>query len=165
MPRERQTRSATLAEKSSAYGFPGVVLDGNDLAAVFRAVSEARARAVRGEGPTLIEAQVYRLGPHSTSDDPHRYRSDAEVAAARERDPIQRLARGLTEAGLLDAAAEKAIWETARAEVVRAFEAAESASPVDPLSLFDDVFETRTPQLEAQRSGFAAGTGSGGSAP
>ncbi len=165
LPREKQTRSATLAEKSNAYGFPGVVLDGNDLNAVYRAVGEARARALRGEGPTLIEAQVYRFGPHSTSDDPHRYRSDAEVAAARERDPIQRLARELAEAGVLEASADKAIWEMARAEVARAFEAAEGTPTVDPLSLFDDVFETRTPQLEAQRSGFAAGAGSGGRAP
>ncbi|MGI0156658.1 MAG: thiamine pyrophosphate-dependent dehydrogenase E1 component subunit alpha, partial [Thermoplasmata archaeon] len=91
LPREKQTRSKTLAEKAEAYGFSGVVVDGTDVRSVFGAVAEARQRAVRGDGPTLIEAQVYRLGPHSTSDDPKRYRTDAEVEEWRAKDPLVRL--------------------------------------------------------------------------
>jgi pyruvate dehydrogenase E1 component alpha subunit len=152
LPRERQTRSATLAEKADAYGFGGVVVDGFDLHAVYRAVAEARHRALAGEGPTLIEALVYRFGPHSTSDDPKRYRTDADVATARQRDPIERLKAELVAAGLLDDASDHQVWERARAEVVAAFEAAEKAPSLDPLSIFDDVFAARTPLLEQERS-------------
>ncbi|MCI4367687.1 MAG: thiamine pyrophosphate-dependent enzyme, partial [Thermoplasmata archaeon] len=99
LPRERQTHSETLAEKAIAYGFPGVVVDGTDVQAVYGAVATARRRAIAGEGPTLIEAQVYRLGPHSTSDDPKRYRSDAELQAWKAKDPLARLKHDLLAKG------------------------------------------------------------------
>ncbi len=156
LPRERQTKSATLAMKAEAYGFSGVVVDGNDLAAVYGAVRAARRRAVSGEGPTLIEAQVYRLGPHSTSDDPRRYRTDAEVAAARERDPVVRLKAELLEARLLDEASEARLWEEARAQIAQAVESAEQAPPPEPLSFFDDVFARPTPRIEEERAECAA---------
>ncbi|HEV2448892.1 MAG TPA: thiamine pyrophosphate-dependent dehydrogenase E1 component subunit alpha [Thermoplasmata archaeon] len=156
LPRERQTRSATLAEKAAAYGFPGVVVDGMDLHAVHRAVSEARSRALAGGGPTLIEAQVYRLGPHSTSDDPKRYRSDAELNEWKEKDPVARLKKELRDSGALSEEEDHAIWEAAKEEVARAVEAAEKLSPVEPLTLFDDVFAERTPALEEQRAALAA---------
>jgi pyruvate dehydrogenase E1 component alpha subunit len=151
LPRERQTRSETLAAKAVAYGFPGVVVDGTDVHAVYRAVREARDRALAGEGPTLIEAQVYRLGPHSTSDDPRRYRTDAELQTWKDKDPLARL---LT-AGALTEADDAALWETTRKEVVAVFTSAEETAPIDPLTLFDDVFARRTPQLDAQREEFA----------
>ncbi len=154
LPRDQQTRSATLAEKAAAYGFPGVVVDGNDLDAVYRAVREARARAVAGDGPTLIEAQVYRFGAHSTSDDPRRYRTDAQVEAAKKRDPVLLLKARLTAAGLLDDAKDTQLWEAARAEVAKAVESAESAPPVPPPSLFDDVFAEPTPRLADERAAF-----------
>ncbi len=163
LPRDRQTRSPTLAEKAEAYGFPGVVVDGNDLAAVHRTVREARARAVSGGGPTLIEAQVYRYGPHSTSDDAHRYRADAEVAAARERDPIQRLKSELLAAGQLDEARDAKLWEETRAEVLRTFDDCEKQRPPAPSSLFDDVFAERTPRLEEERAQFERRAPGGGS--
>ena len=150
-PRERQTLSKTLAQKADAYGFPGVVVDGNDVNAVYRAVAEARERAVSGGGPTLIEAQVYRFGPHSSSDDPRRYRTDAQVASARERDPVSLLKARLFSMNLIDDDADKGIWETARATLASAFEEAENAPPLDPLTLFDNVFQSLTPQLAAQR--------------
>ncbi len=156
LPRERQTKSATLAMKAEAYGFPGVVVDGNDLRAVYEAVRSARARAVAGEGPTLIEAQVYRLGPHSTSDDPHRYRSDEQVSEARARDPVHRLKQELLAARLLDEAADAKLWEDARAAIVAAVGRAEATPPVDPFSLFDDVFAVRPPRLEQERAECAA---------
>jgi len=151
LPRERQTRSATLAEKASAYGFPGVVVDGNDVRAVYAAVREARARAVSGGGPTLIEAEVYRFGPHSTSDDPNRYRTEAQLAAAKQRDPIGRLKSELIAAGTWSEEADKTLWEKSRAQVAETFEAAERAAPLDPRSVFDDVFERLTPRLTEER--------------
>ncbi|HTT35112.1 MAG TPA: thiamine pyrophosphate-dependent enzyme [Thermoplasmata archaeon] len=154
LPRAKQTRSETLAEKATAYGFPGVVVDGTDVRAVYRAVAEARARALGGEGPTLIEAQVYRLGPHSTSDDPRRYRTDAELAEWKEKDPVARLKHELLSSGRLTEADDRALWEAARARLAAALDAAEKTPAVDPLTLFDDVFEARTPQLENERAGF-----------
>ncbi len=162
LPREKQTRSKTLAEKAEAYGFPGVVVDGTDVRAVFRAVAAARARAVRGEGPTLIEAQVYRLGPHSTSDDPKRYRSDAEVAEWKARDPLTRLKAELVAAKQLDEATDQKIWEDVRAQIAAAVDAGERTPPMAPTSIFDDVFASLTPRLEEERAEFLAlGRGGG----
>jgi pyruvate dehydrogenase E1 component alpha subunit len=154
LPREKQTHSKTLAEKAEAYGFPGVVVDGTDLRAVFSAVTEARHRALRGDGPTLIEAQVYRLGPHSTSDDPKRYRSDVEVAEWNAKDPLTRLRDELVRGGLLDGPRDQKMWEEARAQVSAAIEASEGTPPMDPASIFDDVFARRTPRLEEERREF-----------
>lgn len=154
LPRDKQTLSKTLAEKATAYGFPGVVVDGTDIHAVYRAVSEARRRAVQGEGPTLIEAQVYRFGPHSTSDDPHRYRSDAEVAHWKETDPVKRVRGLLVQDGLLNDTRDAALVEEARAQVGRALTAAEKTAPVAPGTLFDDVFASPTPRLTEERLEF-----------
>jgi pyruvate dehydrogenase E1 component alpha subunit len=154
LPREKQTHSATLAEKAAAYGFPGVVVDGTDIQAVYRAVTEARRRAIAGEGPTLIEAQVYRFGPHSTSDDPRRYRPDAEVAHWKETDPVKRVRELLIAAGRLDAARDTALVEEMRAQVGRALELAEKTSAVAPGTLFEDVFAAPTPQLAGERAEF-----------
>jgi len=158
LPRDRQTRSATLAMKAEAYGFPGVVVDGNDLPAVYAAVHEARSRAVAGDGPTLIEAHVYRFGPHSTSDDPRRYRSDAQVEEARRRDPLVLLRTDLSARGLLTEEADRRFHDEARTAMAEAVARAEATAPVDPLSLFDDVFARRTPRLEEERADCAAGS-------
>ena len=89
VPTERQT-AGEIFKRAEGYGFPGVRVDGNDVLAVYRATREAAARAYAGEGPTLIEALTYRIGAHSTADDPGRYRDDDEVSAARAFDPIVR---------------------------------------------------------------------------
>ena len=154
LPRERQTRSRTLAEKADAYGIPGVLVDGNDLDAVYRSVESARRRAVAGDGPTLIEASVYRFGPHSTSDDPHRYRSDTEVAAAKQRDPVHRLKESLVASGAWDEERDQELWAAARAEFARILEAAEKTPPPDPPSFLDDVFSAPTPRLTEERAEF-----------
>jgi 2-oxoisovalerate dehydrogenase E1 component alpha subunit len=156
LPRDRQTRSETLAAKAAAYGFPGVVVDGTDVHAVYRVVREARQRALAGDGPTLIEAQVYRLGPHSTSDDPRRYRTDAELEEWKAKDPIARLKHELLAAGTWTEEDDAALWESTRKDVVAAFAAAEATAPVDPMTLFDDVLAERPATLEAQRTEFAA---------
>jgi len=156
LPRERQTRSRTLAEKAAAYGMPGVLVDGNDLGAVHRAVAAARRRGLAGDGPTLIEASVYRFGPHSTSDDPHRYRADAEVAEAKQRDPVHRLKTALIGAGVWDEARDQALWSETRSEFARTLESAEGTPPLPPSSFLDDVFSVPTPRLEEERARFDA---------
>jgi pyruvate dehydrogenase E1 component alpha subunit len=101
LPWSKQSASRTLAEKAFAYGFPGVRVDGNDIFAVYAAVRMAADRARSGAGPTLIEGLTYRLGAHTTSDDPSRYRTDAEVKQWETRDPLLRLERYLVGKGLL----------------------------------------------------------------
>jgi TPP-dependent pyruvate/acetoin dehydrogenase alpha subunit len=153
-PRELQTASETIAQKAVAYGIHGERVDGNDLLAVFEATRRARARAAAGEGPTLLECVTYRLGPHTTSDDPRAYRSEAEVAPWRARDPILRLRRLLERRGLLTAAAADEQLEEVRAEIrdaVRVAEAQPAAPPVE--SMFDDVYAQRTWVQEEQRAG------------
>ena len=98
-PRAEQTRSESIAMKAEGYGMPGVLVDGNDVAAVFEVVSTAVTRARRGEGPTLIEAVTYRLGPHTTADDPSRYRDEDEAVEWREKDPLERVRLLLERAG------------------------------------------------------------------
>ena len=89
LPREEQTRSETIAQKAIAYGMPGVQIDGNDLLGVYATTREAVARARAGGGPTLIEAVTYRVGPHTTADDPGRYRDPAVTEEWRQRDPLE----------------------------------------------------------------------------
>jgi pyruvate dehydrogenase E1 component alpha subunit len=95
LPWSKQSASRTLAEKAFAYGFPGIRIDGNDIFAVYAAVKLAADRARAGEGPTLIEGLTYRLGAHTTSDDPTKYRTDEEVKQWEARDPLLRLERYL----------------------------------------------------------------------
>ncbi len=154
LPRARQTRSATLAMKADAYGFPGVQVDGNDFRAVYRAVREARERALKGEGPTLVEAVTYRMGPHSTSDDPGRYRSNEELAQWKRRDPIERLRLQLAQEGHLTDAEFEQMQEETRAEVARTIREAEVEPPPDPESLFDDVYRVPPPSLVEEREEF-----------
>lgn len=152
LPREKQTRSKTLAGKAEAYGIRGVQVDGNDFAAVYRVVQEARERAVSGEGPTLVEALTYRMGSHSTSDDPTRYRSTAEVASWKQKDPIERLARDLIARGWITEDQFEALQEAARAEVQAAIQTAEQTPPTSPDTLFTDVFKSNPSYVEEQRA-------------
>jgi 2-oxoisovalerate dehydrogenase E1 component alpha subunit len=96
--------AAPIAARAVGYGVPGVRVDGNDLLAVYAVTREAVERARRGDGPTLIEAITYRMGPHSTADDAARYRDDADVVRWRARDPIERVRRWLLSSGRADEA-------------------------------------------------------------
>jgi TPP-dependent pyruvate/acetoin dehydrogenase alpha subunit len=150
VPTHRQTASASFAIKGKAYGIRGTIVDGNDLLAVRSAVAEAAARARAGEGPTLIELVTYRVGGHSSSDDPRRYRDDAEVKVALTRDPILRFENVLREKGILGDALRAEIWKDAEAEMRDAADAA-AALPGPPLaSMFEDVLATMTPRLRRQ---------------
>jgi pyruvate dehydrogenase E1 component alpha subunit len=137
----RQSASATLAVKARAYGIPGVRVDGNDVLAVYRAVHEAAETARAGRGPTFIECVTYRLGPHSSSDDPRLYRPDTEVEAWRAKDPIARLGRHLGALGMLDPARDVELGRELEAELDAALARVESAPPPDFASLFDDVYQ------------------------
>ena len=95
VPVEKQTASETIAVKAKAYGFEGVRVDGNDILAVYRATKEAVDKARSNGGPTLIEAVTYRIGPHSSSDDPKRYRSNQELDEWQRRDPLVRFRKYL----------------------------------------------------------------------
>src|SRR6184192_3921889 len=103
VPIKKQTHSRTLAQKASAYGFPGIQVDGNDVLAVYAASREAVDRARAGDGPTLIECVTYRLGVHTTADDPTKYRTDEEVKFWEQKDPLTRFRAYLEKKKLLDA--------------------------------------------------------------
>ena len=136
VPRNEQTATPTLAEKASAYGLEGVQIDGNDVAAVYEATATAAAKARAGDGPTLIEGITYRLGPHTTPDDPTRYRSPEEVEQWKSRDPIIRLQKLLLTRRLMDEAAFAEIAADARRMARSEFEAVERL----PRPTLDDTF-------------------------
>jgi 2-oxoisovalerate dehydrogenase E1 component alpha subunit len=150
-PVRDQFRGPSLAHRAIGYGMPGVRVDGNDVAACFLVVEEAAARARVGGGPTLIEAVTYRLGPHTTSDDPGRYRTEEEVAAWQALDPIDRCRAYLRHAGLWsDELDERA--RTRAAALRTALRAAVVDAPDPPATeLFDHVFAAPTPVLRDQR--------------
>jgi pyruvate dehydrogenase E1 component alpha subunit len=159
--RDQQTAAETIASKADGYGMPGVLVDGNDLFAVREAADEAVGRARCGDGPTLIEALTYRLGPHTTSDDPKRYRDPEEEAAWRARDPVERTRGWLAERGAWDRAWQEEIEAAEGAAIEAAVAAAESTPPQDPATPFDSMFAEMTPQLGEQREELLESLGEG----
>ncbi len=143
--------AAPIAARAAGYGMPGVRVDGNDVLAVYRATKEALDRARSGGGPTLIEALTYRIGPHSTADDPSRYRDDAEVARWRELDPIERYRRFLLASGVADAGFVQACEADAEAWVGEIRSALTALGAPTAAEVFDHVFSAPTPTLLAQR--------------
>ena len=156
-PRSRQTASATIAEKAGAYGFPGIQVDGNDLFAVYSATREAIERARDGDGPTLIEAVTYRIGAHTTADDPTRYVPPDELERHQRRDPMARLAAYLRREGLLDDAVEARLDEEAREHVAAAYAEADAAPEPADDGFFDHIYAHPTPRLLRQREEYNAG--------
>ena len=155
-PVEKQTASDGFAIKGKAYGIPGETVDGNDVLAVYRVVSEAIKRARAGEGPTLIEAVTFRMGGHSTSDDPSKYVDPREFDEWEGRCPIKRFRSYLIAEGKLTEEEADAIQAEAEAEMMAAAKEAE-AKPVPSLdTIFTDVYAEAPPHLRAQ-SDFAIG--------
>lgn len=152
VPTARQTASRTIAVKARAYGMPGVRVDGNDLLAMHAVLTQAAERARRGEGPTLVEALTYRIGAHSTSDDPTRYRSDAEVESWKKKDPVDRLAKHLRHLDAISDASEKALDEELAAEIGAVIKEVEELPPPARLGLFDDVYAAPTWNLREQQA-------------
>lgn len=149
-PRAVQTASATIAEKAYACGFPGIQIDGNDVFAVYAAVSLAAQRGRDGEGPTLIEGITYRLGAHTTADDPTRYRQDSEVDEWIPKDPLQRLRTYLISQKLLTAKKADAFHQEAKEEVMAAFDEAEAVTAPDLEDGYRYMYQEMTPHLKAQ---------------
>src|SRR5437764_5547697 len=147
VPLKKQTNSRTIAQKAIAYGLPGIQVDGNDVLAVYAASREAVERARAGDGPTLIECVTYRLGVHTTADDPTKYRSDAEVAMWEQKDPLTRFRAYLEKRNLLEEGLEQRVDDEI-AEAIRRFEA---TPPANPLTMFDHVYAELPPDLRAQR--------------
>jgi pyruvate dehydrogenase E1 component alpha subunit len=154
LPRGKQTRSETLAQKAIAYEMPGIQVDGNDALAVYSATKEALERAHGGEGPTLIEAITYRLMMHTTADDPKKYRTEEEVQEWWKREPLQRFRMYLEKRGIWDAAKQEAMEAEVKAEVDGAVQEFEAATDFQPDASFDHVFGTRHESIEAQRAEF-----------
>lgn len=154
-PREAQTASETIAQKSLAYGFDGIQVDGNDPLAVYVATKEAVDKAKKGGGPTLIEAVTYRLSVHTTADDPTKYRSDAEVKKWEKLDPIPRYQSYLVERGVLNQKLIDEIEKEVVAEVAGAVERYEAMRNVDPLDCFDYMYAKLPSELVRQREEFA----------
>lgn len=151
LPRKRQTASRTIAQKAIAYGFDGVQIDGNDIFVSYGVAREAVEKARSGGGPTLIEAVTYRFGPHTTSDDPKRYRSDEEVATWRPYDPMVRLQKYMERYGLWSPEYDEKVQAEARDTVEDAVAKAEAASPVSPEEIFDYHFAELPPYLVEQK--------------
>ena len=147
VPLKKQTHSRTLAQKALAYGFPGIQVDGNDVLAVYAASREAVERARDGAGPTLIECVTYRLGVHTTADDPTKYRSDEEVKAWEQKDPLTRFSAYLQKKNLL----AEGLAEQIDAEIAAAVQRFEATPPADPLTMFDHVYAELPPHLQAQK--------------
>lgn len=150
-------QSATpLAHRAIGHGIPAVRVDGNDVLGVLAVTRQAAERARAGGGPTFIEAITYRMGPHTTADDPTRYRTAAELEEWAGRDPILRVRRLLAREGLLDPAAQRRLDERADAEAARMRTEILAMPDPDPSALFEHVYSAPHPLLDAQRAEYAA---------
>lgn len=143
-----------LARRADGFGMPGIRVDGNDVLAVLAVTRWALERARRGEGPALIEAVTYRMGPHTTADDPKRYRTDDDLAAWRARDPITRLHALLAATGA-DIEAIDADVKAAADRAAAELRASITAIPdPEPMSVFDHVYAEPNSHLERQKERF-----------
>jgi 2-oxoisovalerate dehydrogenase E1 component alpha subunit len=154
-PLERQTR-IPLYQRARGFGFPGIRVDGNDVLGVLAVTRAALQQAREGGGPTLIEAYTYRMGAHTTSDDPTRYRISSEVEAWKHKDPIERLRRYIIKNGHADSAFFAALDEESDAVAARVRAGCLSMPDPEPLSMFDHVYVEPHPILEEEREQFAA---------
>jgi 2-oxoisovalerate dehydrogenase E1 component alpha subunit len=157
VPTERQTASDGFAAKGVAYGVPGVRCDGNDVFAVIKVTREAVARAAAGDGPTLIEALTYRLSGHSTSDDPTRYRPEAEVDPWEALDPLVRMRAHLEKRVGWNDDKQKALEGEIQQELKIAVDQAEAAPKPSLASMFEDVYAELPWHLREQQQALLAG--------
>ncbi len=154
IPREKQTRAKTIAQKAIAYGIPGIQVDGNDILAVYVAAEEAVERARQGGGPTLIENVTYRLSVHTTADDPSKYRDEKEVEEWSKKDPLPRFNKYLMEKGLLTEKRLEELEEEVTEEIRVAVEKAETMMEElsgEAITMFDHLYQDTYPYFEEQR--------------
>ena len=162
VPRRAQSAAETLAQKAIAAGFPGEQVDGNDVIAVVDAVQRALERARASAGATLIEALTYRLGDHTTVDDAKRYREDAEVSQHWESEPIARLRKYLTAAGVWSKEDEERLLADCTAEITAAVDQYLAMAPQPPAAIFDYLYATLPAELAEQRRHAMEGTNNDG---
>ncbi|HEX2912905.1 MAG TPA: thiamine pyrophosphate-dependent enzyme [Chloroflexia bacterium] len=153
-PRSKQSAAEWLAHRGKGFGIPARLVDGNDVLAVYEVMKEAVDRARAGEGPTLVETITYRLGAHTTADDPTRYRPQAELDYWQPRDPVLRLRHYLMAQGALDEADDKRLIEEEEQEVNAQQTYAYNYPLPQPEGFFDNVYEELTPRLQRQRQAF-----------
>jgi 2-oxoisovalerate dehydrogenase E1 component alpha subunit len=154
-PTERQTR-VPLYQRAAGYGFPGVRVDGNDVLAVLAVTRKALEHARSGQGPMLIEAYTYRMGAHTTSDDPTRYRADDERAAWEAKDPILRLRTLLEREGLADEAFFAGLDEESDALAKRVRESIRTMADPDPMAMFENIYADGHSVVDEERTQYAA---------
>lgn len=150
VPSARQTAARSYGAKGRAYGIPGVDVDGNDVLAVYVEVCKAVGRARSGGGPSLICLRTYRLGGHSSSDDPGRYRDPGEYEYWSQRDPLRRFERWLEAEGLLVAAQREELVQQIQAEIAAAVARQEAVGPPPLQTLVEDVYDLPPPALRRQ---------------
>ena len=155
VPLERQSK-VPLYRRAAGFGFPGIRVDGNDVLAVLAVTRAALQAAREGQGPTFIEAFTYRMGAHTTSDDPTRYRLAGEVEEWKLRDPIARLKAYLSRSGLADAAFFDGVEAEADELAARIRSGTVDMPDPRPSAMFDAVYAEQTPPLSAQRAEFEA---------
>jgi pyruvate dehydrogenase E1 component alpha subunit len=161
-PVSKQTAAPSFAARAAGYGFPGQLVDGNDFLAVYEAAAQAVERARAGDGPTLIEARTYRMGPHNTADDPARYRDADELETHRALDPIARLRTYLEDAGVLLPGVEEQMRTEIGDEVEAALAAAEARGEGSAAQIFDHVYADPPARLRGQRRALTGGEDGGG---
>ncbi|MQA32890.1 pyruvate dehydrogenase (acetyl-transferring) E1 component subunit alpha [Modestobacter roseus] len=152
-PIERQSR-VPLFQRAAGFGFPGVRVDGNDVLAVLAVTRAALAAARDGQGPTFIEAFTYRMGAHTTSDDPTRYRLASELEEWKLRDPIARVKAHLSRSGIADADFFAGVEADADALAERIRSGTRELAPPAPTEIFDHVYAEMPPELARQRAEF-----------
>jgi pyruvate dehydrogenase E1 component alpha subunit len=149
-PRHKTTKAATIAQKAVAYGIPGIQVDGNDVLAMYAATKEAVDRARAGEGPTLIEAVTYRMGPHTTSDNPKLYRSDDEVALWEKKDPLIRFKNYLISKSLWSEEQDLKLQEEQKQYVLDTFKKVEDSGLVPLEDIFRYTYQDMPKHLQEQ---------------
>ena len=151
VPFKKQTASINIAAKSIAYGMPGIKVDGNDIFAMYDAVQSSAAYARKGKGPVLIEALTFRLGAHTTSDDPSKYRTKEEEEKWENRDPLLRMKKYLAKKNLWDNKEEEKLLDQFNIEIERQFEEAENYSSGSLSDVFQFQYEKLPDELNRQK--------------
>jgi pyruvate dehydrogenase E1 component alpha subunit len=152
VPRHRQSSALTLASRGTGFGVPSELVDGNDILAVYDVMQKAIERARSGQGPTLVETLTYRIGAHTTADDPTRYRDQLEVEAWQAKDPITRFQKFLIGRDLLTQDRAEQTVNELEEEVNEAVRLAEAMPPMAPDSFFGYTMATLPHRLEEQRA-------------
>ncbi|WP_298825296.1 pyruvate dehydrogenase (acetyl-transferring) E1 component subunit alpha [uncultured Planococcus sp.] len=150
VPFEKQTASKTIAQKALAYGISGVKVDGNDVVAMYTTMKKAIEKAKAGK-PVLIEAVTFRQGPHTTADDPTKYRLTDEETQWSKKDPLVRMKKHLIQSGIWNEEKDKKLFDEMDSSVTQAFEKAQSTEPSQLKDVFENIYQEKTRQLEEQQ--------------